>query len=145
MSATPAVPVSEPSATVGRAIEVRDLRVALTGHDIDVVRDVSFALEPGEVLGLVGETGSGKTTVALALLGYARPGTSIVGGSVLLDGVDLLTSDRSDLRRMRGRLVSYVPQDPSSSLNPALRIGTQIMEVLDEHGFGTDASSRQAR
>jgi len=127
------------------AIDVRDLHVTLTGHDIDVVREVSFALAPGEVLGLVGESGSGKTTVALALLGYARPGTSIAGGSVLVEGVDVLSRSRSELRRIRGRLVSYVPQDPSASLNPALRIGRQIMEVLDEHGFGTDKSSREAR
>jgi len=99
----------------------------------DVVRDVSFAVPAGEVLGLVGESGSGKTTVALALLGHARRGLRITGGQVLLDGTDLLTLSRRDLRAARGARVSYVPQDPSSALNPALRVGTQIREVLRVH------------
>ncbi len=99
----------------------------------DVVRDVSFAVPAGEVLGLVGESGSGKTTVALALLGHARRGLRITGGQVLLDGTDLLTFSRRDLRAARGARVSYVPQDPSSALNPALRVGTQIREVLRVH------------
>ncbi len=98
-----------------------------------MVRDVSFAVPAGEVLGLVGESGSGKTTVALALLGHARRGLRITGGQVLLDGTDLLTLSRRDLRAARGARVSYVPQDPSSALNPALRVGTQIREVLRVH------------
>jgi peptide/nickel transport system ATP-binding protein len=145
VSATPVVPVRDNSAAAAPVIEVQDLHVRLTGREVDVVRGVSFALAPGEVLGLVGESGSGKTTVALALLGYARPGTTIVGGAVIVDGVDVLTRQSSDLRRLRGRLVSYVPQDPSSSLNPAIRIGTQLMEVLDEHEFGADRNARRAR
>jgi peptide/nickel transport system ATP-binding protein len=108
----------------------------------DVVRDVSFAVPAGEMLGLVGESGSGKTTVALALLGHTRRGLRITAGQVLLDGTDLLTLSPGELRAVRGARVSYVPQDPSSALNPALRIGTQIREVLRAHD--TEAGDRVA-
>jgi peptide/nickel transport system ATP-binding protein len=114
-------------------LQVIGLEVRLDQSGTDVVRDVSFAVSAGEVLGLVGESGSGKTTVALALLGHARRGLRITAGQVLLDGTDLLTLSRPDLRAARGARVSYVPQDPSSALNPALRVGTQIREVLQVH------------
>lgn len=117
------------------AVTVKDLRIATTSG-IQVVSDVSFDIAPGEVLGVVGESGSGKTTVGLALLGHARKGLSITGGSVLLGEVNILDLEDSELRRMRGSVVSYVPQDPASSLNPALRIGVQLREVLEAHGQG---------
>ena len=98
-----------------------------------VVDDISFAVPAGEVLGLVGESGSGKTTVALALLGHARRGLRISAGQILLDGTDLLTLSRPELRAARGARVSYVPQDPAAALNPGLRIGTQVREVLRVH------------
>jgi peptide/nickel transport system ATP-binding protein len=84
-------------------------------------------------MGLVGESGSGKTTVALALLGYAKRGTTIASGSVLVDGVDLLALAPNELRRVRGAKVAYVPQDPGAALNPALRIDTQLRETLSAH------------
>jgi peptide/nickel transport system ATP-binding protein len=118
----------------------REVRLKVTGLEVrlgrsgpDVVRDVSFAVPAGEVLGLVGESGSGKTTVALALLGHTRQGLHIAAGQVLLDGIDLLTLSPRELRAARGAQVSYVPQDPSAALNPALRVGTQIREVLQVH------------
>jgi peptide/nickel transport system ATP-binding protein len=114
-------------------LRVTGLQVRLGASGPDVVRDVSFAVQAGEVLGLVGESGSGKTTVALALLGHARRGLRITAGQVLLDGSDLLALSPRDLRAARGARVSYVPQDPSSALNPALRVGTQIREVLRVH------------
>jgi peptide/nickel transport system ATP-binding protein len=124
----------------------REVRLRVTGLEVrlgrsgpDVVRDVSFAVPAGEVLGLVGESGSGKTTVALALLGHARRGLRITAGQVLLDGTDLLALSPRDLRSARGARVSYVPQDPSSTLNPTLRVGTQIREVLRSHA-GTVAN-----
>src|SRR5215813_4059176 len=98
------------------AVAVRDLRVEIEATGTPVITDVSC-----EILGVVGESGSGKTTVGLALLGHARRGLRIAGGSVLLGDRDILTLDEEQLRRMRGSLVSYVPQDPASSLNPALR------------------------
>jgi peptide/nickel transport system ATP-binding protein len=114
-------------------LKVTDLEVRLGRSGPDVVRDVSFDVSAGEVFGLVGESGSGKTTVALALLGHTRRGLRITGGEVLLDGTDLLRLSPRDLRAARGARVSYVPQDPSAALNPALRVGTQIREVLQVH------------
>jgi peptide/nickel transport system ATP-binding protein len=130
----------------------REVRLKVTGLEVrlgrsgpDVVRDVSFAVPAGEVLGLVGESGSGKTTVALALLGHARRGLRITAGQVLLDGIDLLKLSGPQLRAARGARVSYVPQDPSAALNPALRVGTQIREVLQIHaGAVGDAGDRVA-
>ena len=76
------------------------------------------------MLGLVGESGSGKTTVGMALLGYCRPGGQVTGGAILIDGTDSVGgSSRDELRRLRGGVVSYIPQDPGTALNPALRIG----------------------
>jgi peptide/nickel transport system ATP-binding protein len=115
-------------------LKVTGLEVRLGQTGPDVVQDVSFAVPAGEVLGLVGESGSGKTTVALALLGHTRRGLHITAGQVLLDGTNLLALSPRVLRAARGERVSYVPQDPSSALNPALRVGTQIREVLRVHG-----------
>jgi peptide/nickel transport system ATP-binding protein len=122
------------------AVAVRDLQVEIEATGTPVITDVSFEIAPGEILGVVGESGSGKTTVGLALLGHARRGLRIAGGSVLLGGRDILTLGEDQLRRMRGSLVSYVPQDPASSLNPALRIGTQLREVIEAHGKQADSA-----
>src|SRR5262252_10655527 len=120
------------------AVAVRDLQVVIEATGTPVISDVSFEIARGEILGVVGESGSGKTTVGLALLGHARRGLRIAGGSVLLGDRDILTLDEEQLRRLRGSLVSYVPQDPASSLNPALRIGTQLREVVEAHGNQPD-------
>jgi peptide/nickel transport system ATP-binding protein len=115
----------------GAGLELHELEVSIASSGADVVREVSFSVGPGEVLGLVGESGSGKTTVALALLGHARRGLTISNGQVLVDGVDLLGLQPAELRAMRGQKVTYVPQDPSAALNPALRVGTQLREALE--------------
>ena len=114
------------------AVTVENLQIATTSG-APVVTDVSFDIAPGEVLGFVGESGSGKTTVGLSLLGRVRRGLRITGGSVRLGQVDLLDLGDDELRRLRGSQVSYVPQDPASSLNPALRIGLQLRETLEAH------------
>ncbi len=119
------------SSTEAPAIEVRDLRIVLADTAIDVVDRISFALEPGEILGLVGESASGKTTVGLALLGHCRRSLGIAGGQVLIGGHDLLSLDEGELGALRGRLVCYVPQDPGTALNPALRIRSQLAECFD--------------
>jgi peptide/nickel transport system ATP-binding protein len=128
---SPGVRPPQAPAQIRLAVAGLEVRVGRSGPD--VVRDISFSVQAGEVLGLIGESGSGKTTVALALLGHARRGLRITGGQVLLDGTDLLATDRRGLRAVRGARVSYVPQDPASALNPALRVGTQIREVLRAH------------
>jgi peptide/nickel transport system ATP-binding protein len=105
-----------------------------------VLNGVSVAVAPGESLGLVGESGSGKTTLAQAILGYTRPGLRIASGSVRVSGTELVGRPEREVRRLRGRLVSYVPQDPASALNPAIRVGDQIREMLRAHLVDRDAS-----
>lgn len=126
-AAAPAVPPGP------ARVDVAGLRVRLAGSTVDVVDDVSFQVRAGELLGLVGESGSGKTTVALALLGHTRRGLEVAAGRVLVGGTDMVTASKRQLQRQRGAEVAYVPQDPGSALNPALRIGTQLIEVLRAH------------
>jgi peptide/nickel transport system ATP-binding protein len=141
---TDQLPASEAETTGDRAaVTVRDLRITTTSG-VEVVHGVSFEIKPGEVLGVVGESGSGKTTVGLSLLGHARRGLRIADGTILLGDQDIRAMNDAELRRLRGSLVSYVPQDPASSLNPALRIGIQLREVLEAHGH-TDAKANAAR
>ncbi len=127
------------------AVVVEGLRIALRATGDDIVDEISFSIAPGEVLGLVGESGSGKTTVGLALLGHTRRGAEITAGSIRIGDADVLKLGVTERRRLRGRVVSYVPQDPAAALNPALRVGTQMLEVLEEHGFGSSGQERRAR
>jgi peptide/nickel transport system ATP-binding protein len=127
------------------ALEVEGLRVELEGENVDIVDEVSFHVDAGEVLGLVGESGSGKTTVALAVLGHTRRGAHVTGGDVRIEGRSLLGLGEPERQALRGKLVSYVPQDPAAALNPALRIGTQLDETLSQHGFGASDEERRAR
>jgi peptide/nickel transport system ATP-binding protein len=131
--------------TAEPSIVVQGLKVVVRGTGNDIVDDVTFAIAPGEVLGLVGESGSGKTTAALALLGHTRRGAQIAGGSVRIGDQEVLKLGRDGQRRLRGRVISYVPQDPASALNPALRIGTQLTEALEVHGVGKSGEERRAR
>ena len=100
-------------------------------------------LRPGEVVGLVGESGSGKTTVGTSLLGYARAGALISSGKVLLEDRDVLGMPWQEVRQLRGEEIAYVPQDPASALNPAIRIGKQIVELMELRGIGTAESRLQ--
>jgi peptide/nickel transport system ATP-binding protein len=122
-------------------LRVEGLQVGLVSGPA-IVEGVEFALQPGEVLGLVGESGSGKTTVARALLGFAPPGVRIQSGSVRVAGNEIVGATERALRRIRGRLVSYVPQDPSTALNPSIRIGDQVREMLEVHGQDGDGDAR---
>jgi peptide/nickel transport system ATP-binding protein len=112
-----------------RAVVVRGLRI-LTADGRCLVDDGCLDLAAGEVLGVVGESGSGKTTLGLALLNHCRRGLHIGAGTVRIGGRDLCTEPAERLRQVRGRVVCYVPQDPASALNPALRIRTQLAECL---------------
>src|SRR3954451_17793288 len=131
MSLAPA----DATATAEAAVTVSGLRVASLTHGVDIVTDVSFAVAKGEALGVVGESGCGKTTMAMALLGYAKPGTHIAEGRVQLGDEDLLASRARGLQEARGRRVSFVPQNPPKALSPGMRIGRQVAEMLAVHGF----------
>ena len=111
-------------------LELSGLEVRLKTGDA-VVEDVDLRIARGEILGLVGESGAGKTTTALALLGYSDEGVTIAGGSLAIAGAALRMDD--SMRRFRGAVISYVPQDPGRSLNPALRIVDALTDILDSH------------
>ena len=101
---------------------------------VPIARDANVEVNPGEIVSLIGESGAGKTTVALAALGYCRPGTRFAGGSVILDGTDLLKLSADQLRDVRGRRIAYVAQSASAALNPRILIGKQLVEGLLVHG-----------
>jgi peptide/nickel transport system ATP-binding protein len=127
------------------AVVVRDLRIELVSSGEDIVDGIVLEVTAGQVLGLVGESGSGKTTVGMALLGYCRPGGKVSGGEVVIDGRDLQGLREGELRRVRGGTVSYIPQDPGTALNPALRIGRQLGEMLEAHAPSMNDEQRAAR
>ncbi|HVJ40203.1 MAG TPA: ABC transporter ATP-binding protein [Dongiaceae bacterium] len=120
-------------------VTVEKLRVVLAGGDAAVVEDVSLDIRPREILGLVGESGSGKTTLGLAMLGYSRRGLAFGAGSVRIDGTDILAQSDAAKRDSRRRLVSYVPQDPATALNPTLRLRTQLSECFPNPAEATEA------
>jgi peptide/nickel transport system ATP-binding protein len=115
-------------------LEVKDLSVRFDTDDgtVHAVDRMSLELEPRHVLGIVGESGCGKSVTALSILGLL-PKTATVSGSARFEGAELLGASRSRLRKVRGREISFVFQEPMTSLNPVLRIGNQIEEVLREH------------
>ncbi|WP_374216076.1 ATP-binding cassette domain-containing protein [Frankia sp. AiPs1] len=129
--------------TTGAAVlAVTDLRVRLGG--VDVVDGVSFALGAGEQVGLIGESGSGKSLTALAVLGLLPAGAGVTG-SVRLQGRELLGGSDRELSRLRGRDLAMIFQEPSTALNPLMRVGRQISEPLRLHrGYSRQAAARAA-
>jgi peptide/nickel transport system ATP-binding protein len=123
---------SSPIPSPHDVLRVEGLRVELANGS-PIVDGVTLSVDAGEIVGLVGESGSGKTTLALALLAYTRPGCVITAGSVVVSGVRLTALSEDEVRAYRGRIVSYIPQDPSSALNPALRVGDAICDMLRAH------------
>lgn len=109
---------------------------------LKAVDGVSFALAEGEIIGLVGESGSGKSVTGFSILGLIDPPGRIVAGSVRLAGRELVGLSPSALRRIRGREIAMVFQDPSATLNPVLTIGTQMRLALEAHGRVGDAEAR---
>jgi ABC-type glutathione transport system ATPase component len=127
------------------AVRIENLRIEVADNGNDIVDEINLEIEAGEVLGLVGESGSGKTTVGLAVLGHGRKGVKIAAGRITIGDKSILELDEKALRNVRGSLVTYVPQDPGTALNPALRIDKQLMEVLEQHNFGGSAKARKER
>lgn len=105
----------------------------LSGRHVRAVRDVSFTVDAGETLAIVGESGCGKSMTALSLLRLVPPGGRIVSGSVKLGGIDLLQLDDAEMRRIRGARIAMIFQEPMTSLNPVLTIGSQVAEGLRLH------------
>ncbi|MFP5335621.1 MAG: ABC transporter ATP-binding protein [Actinomycetes bacterium] len=129
-------------------LDVEDLTVTFAGRgrrSFRAVDGVSFSVRPGEVVGLVGESGSGKSVTSLAVMGLLPRRGVTVGGSVRFEGRDLLTVPRGELADMRGRDMAMVFQDPMSSLNPVVPVGTQVTEVLLRHtGMGRGEARDEA-
>jgi peptide/nickel transport system ATP-binding protein len=124
-------------------LEVTDLSVRFETDDgtVHAVDRLSFTLAPGEVLGLVGESGCGKSVSCLSLV-RLLPETAVISGRVMFDGTDLLSLSPRRLRQVRGRQISFVFQEPMTSLNPVLKVGRQVGEVLTRH---LGMSAREAR
>lgn len=125
-------------------LEVRNLHVTArngVGETISIVSDVSFSLAAGEVLALIGESGSGKTTIGLSLMGYARPGCRIAGGEVRLGETQVLSLSAAGLRDFRGRRVAYVAQSAAAAFNPSRQIMEQVIEAALIHGTASRAEA----
>ena len=128
-------------------LEIEDLNVhfSTSRGPVKAVDGVSFALDPGERLGLIGESGSGKSTIALATMRLIKPPGHIVSGRILLDGVDLLELSEEGMRRQRLAKIALVTQGAMNSLNPVLRIRPQIIDGMVAHGIRLSKRAVEAR
>ena len=124
-------------------LEIQNLRVRFHNRQRDAVAGVSLTIQDGEILGLVGESGSGKTVTAMSAAGLLPRKQCDYSGAVLLDGADLLHADRTELRKIQGREIGVVFQEPMSSLNPLMKIGCQVEEVLRIHTRLSPAGRRE--
>lgn len=128
-----------------KLLEVKDLLIEadIDGEWKPIVNHLSMTLERGEVLGLIGESGAGKSTFGLTALGYAKPGCRIVSGSIILDGDELVGKSDAELRNVRGNKVAYVAQSAAASFNPAHTLAEQFAESPVQHGNITMAEAKK--
>src|SRR5919204_758740 len=127
-------------------LEVRDLKTYFYTREgvVQAVDGVSFDVEKGQTLGIVGESGCGKSVTALSIMGLIpKPPAKIVGGQVLFEGKDLAPLKDRELQNVRGRQIAMIFQDPMTSLNPTIKIGTQITETLERHFDTPKAEARK--
>jgi peptide/nickel transport system ATP-binding protein len=132
-------------------LDIRNLRMEATAYPpgeapkkITIVDDVSLTLEKGKVLGLIGESGAGKSTIGLSSMGFGRGGVQITGGEIILNGRNILQAGRNGVRKLRGREVCYVAQSAAAAFNPAQRLMDQVVESSLKHGVAnrTEAERR---
>jgi peptide/nickel transport system ATP-binding protein len=126
-------------------LSVRDLGVAFETRrgSTKALEDVSFDIRPGEILGVVGESGAGKSLTGLAIIGLIDPPGRIVGGEVRLNGARIDNLPAMQMREIRGRRIGMIFQDPLTSLNPLLRVGDQLVETIRAHGSSTRGRARE--
>ncbi|NZD52372.1 ABC transporter ATP-binding protein [Rhizobium leguminosarum] len=131
-------------------LSVRNLKIEATSYPpgeppkrVTIVDGVSFDLKKGKVLGLIGESGAGKSTIGLSALAYGRGGAEITGGEVLLDGDNILALSKNGIRQIRGARVCYVAQSAAAAFNPAHRLGDQVIEASVKHGLMTKDKARE--
>ncbi|MBY2915222.1 ABC transporter ATP-binding protein [Rhizobium leguminosarum] len=131
-------------------LSVRNLKIEATSYPpgeppkrVTIVDGVSFDLQKGKVLGLIGESGAGKSTIGLSALAYGRGGAEITGGEVRLDGADILVLGKDGIRKIRGARVCYVAQSAAAAFNPAHRLGDQVIEASVKHGLMTKDEARK--
>lgn len=127
------------TATTSPLLSVRDLVIDFHTSEgpVHAVEAVNLDVAAGETVAIVGESGSGKSTTAMAVIGLLPGNGRVIGGSIRLDGRELVGAPESEMRRIRGGLIGLVPQDPMSNLNPVSKIGTQVAETLLAHGLAT--------
>ncbi len=124
-------------------LEIRDLHVKFHNRDREAVAGISLTIADGEIMGLVGESGSGKSVTAMSIAGLLPRKQCDLSGDILLDGEDLLHAPRSALRRIHGRKIGVVFQEPMSAMDPLMRVGEQVGEVLQIHTDLTPAQRKQ--
>ena len=139
-----------PENSTSPLLEIRNLRIEATvyppgepAHDVTIVDGVSLTLQKGKVLGLIGESGAGKSTIGLASMAYGRGGVRITGGEVVLNGRDVLKAGRQGLRSLRGKEVRYVAQSAAAAFNPAHRLMDQVVEAAVVHGVASRAEAEK--
>ena len=136
----------ETSSTSQPFLEVKDLTVYYTVSKVDTkaVNGVSFRLERGKTLGLVGETGAGKTTIAKAIMGILpTPPARLMGGEIHFDGQELTALPEAQMLKIRGDKISMIFQDPMTALNPVIKVGDQIAEVIELHNSFSKAEAKK--
>jgi peptide/nickel transport system ATP-binding protein len=137
-------PGSTGARSAGPFLDVRDLRVHFPTDDglVKSVDGLSFSVHRGKTLGIVGESGSGKSVTSMSVMGLHKAGTARISGEILVDGHDIVGASREEVRRMRGKRMAMIFQDPLSAMHPYYTVGNQIIEAYRIHN---DVSKKQAR